>query len=58
LSAASMYNTNQIPSDAEIAPIPVIDPVTWSNRLFWRLFSIDLVQIRIYNTDWLSSFYF
>jgi hypothetical protein len=28
LSAASMYNTNQIPSDAEIAPIPVIDPVT------------------------------
>jgi hypothetical protein len=28
LSAASLYNTNQIPSDPEIAPIPVIDPVT------------------------------
>jgi len=28
LSAASMYNTNQIPSNAEVAPIPVIDPVT------------------------------
>jgi hypothetical protein len=28
LSAAGMYNTNQIPSDPEIAPIPVIDPVT------------------------------
>jgi len=28
LSAASMYNTNQIPSNPEVAPIPVIDPVT------------------------------
>ena len=28
LSAAGLYNTNQIPSDPEIAPIPVIDPVT------------------------------
>ena len=28
LSAAGMYNTNQIPSNPEIAPIPVIDPVT------------------------------
>ena len=28
LSAASLYNTNQIPSDPEIAPIPVITPVT------------------------------
>lgn len=28
LSAASLYNTNQIPSDPEIAPIPVIVPVT------------------------------
>jgi hypothetical protein len=28
LSAASLYNTNQIPSNPEIAPIPVIDPVT------------------------------
>lgn len=28
LSAVGLYNTNQIPSDAEIAPIPVIDPVT------------------------------
>jgi hypothetical protein len=26
LSTAGLYNTNQIPSDAEIAPIPVIDP--------------------------------
>ena len=28
LSAASLYNTNQIPSNPEIAPIPVIDPIT------------------------------
>jgi hypothetical protein len=28
LSAASLYNTNQIPSNPDIAPIPVIDPVT------------------------------
>jgi hypothetical protein len=28
LSTAGLYNTNQIPSDPEIAPIPVIDPVT------------------------------
>jgi hypothetical protein len=28
LSAASLYNTNQIPSNPEIAPIPVITPVT------------------------------
>ena len=28
LSTASLYNTNQIPSDPDIAPIPVIDPVT------------------------------
>jgi len=28
LSVASLYNTTQIPSDPEIAPIPVIDPVT------------------------------
>ena len=28
LSAAGLYNTNQIPSDPEIAPIPIIDPVT------------------------------
>ena len=28
LSAAGLYNTNQIPSNPEIAPIPVIDPVT------------------------------
>lgn len=27
LSAAGMYNTNQIPSNPEIDPIPVIDPV-------------------------------
>ena len=28
LSAAGLYNTNQIPSNPEIAPIPVITPVT------------------------------
>jgi len=28
LSTAGLYNTNQIPSNPEIAPIPVIDPVT------------------------------
>jgi hypothetical protein len=28
LSAASLYNTNQIPSNPEVAPIPVINPVT------------------------------
>jgi hypothetical protein len=28
LGAASLYNTNQIPSNSEVAPIPVIDPVT------------------------------
>lgn len=28
LSAAVLYNTNQIPSNPEIAPIPVIDPVS------------------------------
>ena len=28
LSAAGLYNTNQIPSNPEIAPIPVVDPVT------------------------------
>ena len=28
LGAGSMYNANQIPSDPEVAPIPVIDPVT------------------------------
>jgi len=28
LSVAGLYNTNQIPSNPEIAPIPVIDPVT------------------------------
>jgi hypothetical protein len=28
LSAAGLYNTNQIPSNPEIAPIPIIDPVT------------------------------
>lgn len=28
LSAAGLYNVNQIPSDATIAPIPVITPVT------------------------------
>ena len=28
LSAAGLYNTNQIPSNPEIAPIPVIDPGT------------------------------
>jgi hypothetical protein len=28
LSAAGLYNTNQIPSNPEISPIPVIDPVT------------------------------
>jgi hypothetical protein len=28
LSTAGLYNTNQIPSHPEIAPIPVIDPVT------------------------------
>ena len=28
LNAASLYNTNQIPSDPEIAPVPVIEPVT------------------------------
>lgn len=28
LSATGLYNTNQIPSNPEIAPIPVIDPVT------------------------------
>ena len=28
LGVAGLYNTNQIPSNAEIAPIPVIDPVT------------------------------
>ena len=28
LSAAGLYSTNQIPGDPEIAPIPVIDPVT------------------------------
>jgi hypothetical protein len=58
LSTAGLYNTNQIPSNPEIAPIPVIDPVTWSNRLFWGWFCIDLVQVRIYNMQWLASFYF
>jgi hypothetical protein len=28
LGVAGLYNTNQIPSNPEIAPIPVIDPVT------------------------------
>jgi len=28
LSAAGLYNTNQIPSNPEIAPIPVVTPVT------------------------------
>jgi hypothetical protein len=28
LGVASLYNTNQIPSDPEIAPVPVIEPVT------------------------------
>jgi hypothetical protein len=28
LSAGSLYNTNQIPSDPEVAPVPVIVPVT------------------------------
>ena len=28
LSTTGLYNTNQIPSNPEIAPIPVIDPVT------------------------------
>jgi len=28
LSTAGLYNTNQIPSNPEITPIPVIDPVT------------------------------
>jgi hypothetical protein len=28
LSAAGLYNTNQIPSNPDIAPIPVIEPVT------------------------------
>jgi len=28
LSTAGLYNTTQIPSDPEISPIPVIDPVT------------------------------
>jgi hypothetical protein len=58
LSAASLYNTNQIPSNPEIAPIPAIDPVTWIKRLLWGYFCIDLVQTRIYNIEWLASFYF
>jgi hypothetical protein len=28
LFAGSLYNTNQIPSDPEVAPVPVIVPVT------------------------------